>query len=129
MDDQSTILSQIIDVERAWAAAHLNLDLDQIEEILSEDYRQIQPDGSLLGKDELLASYKSGLRSWEIAESDEFEIRLLGNTALLIGRWRGKGDNNGHVFDYQARFLAVYQLEDGRWKLISDVSVPLAESN
>jgi ketosteroid isomerase-like protein len=129
MVDQSTNISQIIEVEKSWSAAHLNLDLGLIEEILSENYRQIQPDGSLIGKDELLASYRSGLRSWVIAESDELEIRLLGDTALMIGRWRGKGVNNGHEFDYQARFLAVYHLEEGRWKLISDVSIPLTGSS
>jgi len=94
MHDQSSKISQIIAVERSWAAAHLNLDYALIEEILSDNYRQIQPDGNLLGKEDLLASYRSGLRSWEIAESDDLEIRLLGDTALLIGRWRGKGVNS-----------------------------------
>ena len=62
---------------------------------------------------------------WEIAECDEHEVRLLCDVGLLIGFWRGVGENNGEKFDYSARFLAVYQLEDGEWKLISDVSVPL----
>ena len=79
----------------------------------------------MIGKAELLESYRSGSRHWEVAESDEYEIRLVGKTALLIGRWRGKGENLGEKFDYTARFLAVFALEDGRWKLISDVSVPL----
>jgi ketosteroid isomerase-like protein len=81
----------------------------------------------VIGKGELLASYRSGLRKWEIAESDQYEIRLLENVALLIGRWRGKGENQGKKFDYSARFLAVYQLDGGHWKLVSDLSIPLGE--
>jgi ketosteroid isomerase-like protein len=50
---------------------------------------------------------------------------FLGEIALLIGRWRGKGQNQGQGFDYTARFLAVYHLEGSEWKLISDVSIPL----
>ncbi len=118
---------EILLVERAWTAAHRTMDLAQIENILSDQYRQVQADGSVIGKQELLASYASGERNWEIAESDQYEVRLLENTALLIGRWRGKGENNGQPFDYTARFLAVYHFEAGHWKLASDVSVPLMD--
>ena len=117
--------AEVIAVEQAWVEAHRNLDLDTLENILSDQYCQVQADGKVIGKQDLVASYRSGLRNWEIAESDQYEIRLLGETALLIGRWRGKGVNQGDKFDYSARFLAVYQLEEGEWKLISDVSVPL----
>jgi ketosteroid isomerase-like protein len=96
-----------------------------LDNILSNQYRQVLSDGKVIGKRELLASYSSGQRMWEIAESDQYEIRLMGDIALLIGRWRGKGVNQGQSFDYSVRFLAVYQLEDDQWKLVSDVSVPL----
>ena len=119
--------AEVIAVEQAWVEAHRNLDLETLEHILSDQYRQVQADGKVIGKQDLLASYRSGLRNWEIAESDQYEIRMLGETALLIGRWRGKGVNQGDKFDYSARFLTVYQREAGEWKLISDVSVPLEE--
>jgi ketosteroid isomerase-like protein len=127
MSNHDPNLDEIIAVERAWVKAHRELDLETISDILSDQYRQIQADGKVIGKAELLESYRSESRHWEVAESDEYEIRLLGNTALLIGRWRGKGQNRGEKFDYTARFLAVYQLEDGQWKLVSDVSVPLKD--
>jgi ketosteroid isomerase-like protein len=125
MNETNKRKDEIIAVEQAWAEAHRTLDLNSIENILSDQYRQVKADGKVIGKGELLESYRSGQRNWEIAESDHHEIRLLGNVALLIGRWRGKGENKGQGFDYSARFLAVYQLENGDWKLVSDVSVPL----
>lgn len=125
MDKQTARAAEIIAVEHAWVGAHRNLDLEKLEYILSDQYRQVKADGSVIGKQELLSSYRSGLRKWEIAESDQHEIRILGDTALLIGRWKGKGENQGKKFDYSARFLAVYQLEAGQWKLVSDISIPL----
>ena len=125
MVDESRLVADLLETERKWAAAHLSLDLDMLEDILSDQYRQIQSDGTVIGKEELFFSYRSGRRKWEIAESDEYEVRMLGNVALLIGRWRGVGENNGEAFNYSARFLAVYQLQEGEWKLISDVSIPL----
>lgn len=125
MSDHNNREDALIAVEKAWTAAHLASDLDTIENLLSDQYRQIQADGSVIDKDELLASYRSGERRWDIAESDQYEIRFFGELALLIGRWRGKGQNQGQRFDYTARFLAVYHLELGAWKLVSDVSIPL----
>lgn len=125
MRDEDKQKEEIIVIERAWVEAHRSLDLDTLENMLSDQYRQVQADGKVIGKRELLVSYRSGQRMWEIAESDQYEIRLMGDIALLIGRWRGKGVNQGQRFDYSARFLAVYQLEDDQWKLVSDVSVPL----
>ncbi len=127
MCNESKLIKEILNVERRWVEAHRNLDLDSISDILADDYRQIQADGRVIGKDELIQSYSSGNRRWEIAESDDYEVRLLGSAALLIGRWRGKGENNGEALDYTARILAVYRLDDGEWKLVSDVSVPLME--
>ncbi len=127
MDDNTGQEAEIISAEQAWVAAHRDLDLEPLENILSDQYRRVQSDGIVIGKEELLNSYRTGLRKWEIAESDQYEIRLLENVALLIGRWQGKGENQGKKFDYSARFLAVYQLDGGHWKLVSDLSIPLGE--
>jgi ketosteroid isomerase-like protein len=127
MVDESNLLEKLLKTEQKWADAHLSLDLNALENILSDQYRQIQSDGSVIEMGELLTSYRSGNRRWNVAESDKHEVRILGDVAFLIGRWRGAGINNGEAFDYAARFLAVYQLEDGDWKLIADVSVPINE--
>lgn len=118
-------LGRVLAVEERWVAAHRPLDLESIEAILSDDFRQIHPDGSVIGKEELLASYRSGLRHWEIARSDELEVHIHGEIAWLIGRWRGKGENNRVAFDYQARFLAIYSLEAGEWKLTAEIAIPI----
>ncbi len=123
------MIAEFLEIEKSWFAAHKNLELDVIEDILSDQYRQIHSDGTVTGKDELLTSYRSGDRRWDVAESDEYEISILGDVALLIGHWRGVGTNEGLAFDYAVRFLTVYQLENSEWKLIADVSVPLDELN
>ena len=95
MEIESKIIEEVLDVERLWVAAHRRMDLDALSNILSDDYRQIQSDGTVIAKGELLESYRSGLRKWEIAECDEHEDRLLCDVGLLIGCWRGVGENDG----------------------------------
>jgi ketosteroid isomerase-like protein len=123
----SELKDQVIATELRWVKAHREMDLEAISEILSDDYRQIQADGSVIRKSQLLDSYRSGERSWEIAESTEHDIKVLGEVAILIGKWRGKGVNAGEEFDYTARFLALYVLESGSWKLYLDMSIPMPE--
>ena len=113
----------IIKLDQLWAQAHKDLDLKIIEDILSDVYQQIQADGSILDKQDLLDSYSSGVRFWEIAESTDHHVQVINNLAIMFGRWWGKGVNAGENFDYRARFLSIYRLEASGWKMILDLSV------
>ena len=122
---ETAAVADILEVERCWVQAHRDLDLATLEEILDDEYLQIRSDGSLMGKPEALESYRSGKRTWDLARSDDYRISIHGRTAILIGRWRGRGSNEGIPFDYTARFLSVYRNAGGRWKLLAEQSTPL----
>ena len=53
-------------------------------------------------------------------------VRVYGNTAVVVGRWRARGENAGRSFDYQARFVSVWVRRDGEWRMVSDQSTPIA---
>ncbi len=118
-------VEEVIAAERRWVQAHRDLDLEALEDMLDEDYVQIRADGSVIGKQEALESYRSGKRRWDHAESDQYRVTVIGNSAILVGRWIGRGENDGTPFDYAARFMAFYVNRDGRWLLVADQSTPL----
>ena len=120
-------IQEIINRDLQWTQAHRDLDLDQIEEILSGEYQQIQLNGIRLNKEALLSFYRSGDRQWEITDSSDHRVKISGDLAILIGRWRGVGFNQGERFDCRTRFLSIYQLEEKNWKMILDISVPIPE--
>lgn len=124
-EPESDEIAEIIKAERRWVQAHRDLDLETLESMLAEDYLQVRSDGSVIGKQEVLESYRSGKRHWEIAESDEYQINLLGNSAILIGRWQSKGKNDGETFEYTARYMSVYVKRDGKWKIAADQSTTI----
>ncbi len=126
MSDEKSI-QEIIAVERQWVEAHRQLDLDTLAEIMADDYTQIRSDGSVINKSQALASYASPNRNWEFADSDQYQVKVYGNTAILIGRWVGRGQNAQEKFDYSARFLAVYVKTAAGWKLSADQSTPFEE--
>ena len=118
-------IAEVLAAERAWVNAHRSLDLETLEAIMAEEYKAIQPDGRVLDKGTELASYRSGTRTWEFADSDEYDVEIFNETAVLIGRWRAKGVNSGVPFNYAARFLAVYINRDGRWQLAAAQSTTI----
>ena len=122
---EEELVQEVIAAERRWVQAHRDLDLDVLAEMMAEDYVQIRPDGSVVGKQEALESYRSGNRRWDHADSDQYRVTMLDGTAILVGRWIGRGENDGKSFDYTARFMAIYASRDGNWLLVADQSTPL----
>ena len=115
----------IIQAEERLAGASLHLDLAVFEELLHPDYVIVQPGGLVEGKVETLASLASDRRHWQVARSDEMDVRVYGDTAVVIGRWTGKGQNGEQPFDYQARFLSVWVKDGPVWRNVAFQSTPI----
>ena len=115
-------------LEREWLLAHLHLDIPALERLMDPDYLQIDAGGDTVDKEQVLASFRSGERHWDEAHSDEHHVRVYGNTAVVVGRWRARGENAGRSFDYQARFVSVWVRRDGEWRMVSDQSTPITLS-
>jgi ketosteroid isomerase-like protein len=118
-------IQEVIATERAWVEAHRNLDIATLASLMADEYAVITSDGQVLGKEQDLASYSTGDRHWDFAESDEYDVRVYGDTAILIGRWRACGVNAGYHFDYAARFVAHYAKRDRRWQMTFAQSTPI----
>ena len=119
------LIQEVLTVERAWTDAHLRGDVQTLEAIMAFDYVKIQPDGSLSDKPATLASYQPEQRAWELAQGDEYDVRMYGDVAVVIGRWTARGINNGQRFDYAARFLSIYLRRDGRWQMVAEQSTDI----
>lgn len=117
-------VEQVLLVEREWLLAHLQLDIPAFDRLMDPGYLQIDAGGDALGKEQVLASFRSVERHWMEAHSDEHHVRVYRNTAVVVGRWQARGTNAGISFDYQARYVAVLSgaRQDGEW---SATSLPL----
>jgi ketosteroid isomerase-like protein len=125
MEPNQAIVEEVLQAEREWVRAHQELDVAALDRLMAEDYTIIDSRGAVRGKVETLASYQSQTRNWESADSDEYDVRVYGDTAVIIGRWRARGSNAGEAFDYAARFMAVYVKRGGRWQIVADQSTPI----
>ena len=79
------VVQEVIKAEREWVEAHRRLDIAALDRLMAEEYKHIRSDGAVAGKAEDLASYQTGDRHWDFAESDEYDVQVYGQTA--VGRW------------------------------------------
>ena len=77
-----------------------------------------------MGKEQALASFRSGEHGWEVAHSDEHDVRIYGDTAV-VGCWRARDANAGQPLDYAARYVSVWVEHDGEWRMVSDLATPI----
>jgi ketosteroid isomerase-like protein len=122
-------IKDVMATEQAWVRAHIDLDLHVLDQIMADDYLAVGGEGELIDKAQTLASYGSGERHWDVAEGDEYRVHLFDRTALVYGRWRGVGKNQGKPFDYIARFISVYVQQEGRWQMVSAQSTPITDQS
>ena len=120
MSQQTDLIAEVMETEQRWVQAHRDLNVAAIEDILDEEYKRIQADNTVIGKTGVVASYRSGKRHWDVAEGSDYAVRVINDIALVTGTWRGAGINHGEVFDYRARFLALYIRREESWKLYRD---------
>jgi ketosteroid isomerase-like protein len=117
--------AEVLEAEARWARAHLEGDAEALARLMHRDYAMISPDGRVVDRDEALSSYRSGDRRWDLAESDQHTVKLYGDTAVVIGRWRARGVNDRAPFDYSARYASVWVRESGAWRIVSDQSTEI----
>ncbi|MBT3230142.1 MAG: nuclear transport factor 2 family protein [Candidatus Marinimicrobia bacterium] len=116
---ESVRYNEVVLAENALAEAHINLDLDVIDNLLHSDYTIIQPGGKVETKTDVLESYRSDQRFWSIAKTDQLDIHFYGDTAVVVGRWKAKGKNGEDHFNYSSRFLSIWINEDNEWKNVA----------
>ena len=105
--------------------AHLNCDVAALDRLMADEAAQINSVGRVVSKAEVIASFDSGERHWDEAHSNEFRVRVYGETAVVIGRWQARGVNTGQAFEYSARYLSVWIWRDGRWLMTVDQSTDI----
>ena len=103
----------------AWDRAIVAKDRDRIAANMAEDFRQIDRAGAVHDKDAFLRAILDTRLEMEPYTVEELDIRLHGETALVMGRTRMHGRYDGQPFSTHSRFVDVYVLDDGEWRIVN----------
>lgn len=114
----------IAEASAAWAAILNAGDVDGVRQLHSEDTRVMPPDAPLmLGPDQAAGFWEAAFSSGVGDVVLELQhVDMMDDMALEYGLWAAKApDGSGGTVDIQGKYVHIWRLEDGEWKMRADI--------
>jgi ketosteroid isomerase-like protein len=116
----SLLHAQIAEAEDQLRTAMLSSDVAALNELLTEDLIFTNHLGQLLGKNDDLAVYRSGVLKVVRLEPSEQHIKALGEVAVVSVRIQLSGIYEGVPTNGDFRFTRVWaRSQQGRWQIVT----------
>ena len=109
---------ELLTLEKAFAEAIVRNDLEGIGRLVTDDWIIIDPNGEIIDRTRFFEVIKSGALTHEMMESEDFRVRVYGDSAVVTGLTRTKGKFMGQEFSTQERATDVFVKRDGRWQCV-----------
>ena len=109
---------ELLTLEKAFAEAIRRNDLEGIGRLVTDDWIIIDPNGEIVDRARFFEVIKSGALTHDMMESEDFRVRVYGDSAVVIGVTRTKGKFMGQEFSMRERATDVFVKRDGRWQCV-----------
>ena len=117
-DDEGRVLA----LENAWNHAEQAKDIVALDQLLAPELVYIDYDGSLMNKQQFLASVKSeGLSPAQIVNEKQSAV-VFGDCAVVTGIYHEKGTANGKPYTRRGRFTDTWVKSNNTWRCVASQS-------
>ena len=114
----SSIDDELIGVAHDWDRAMVGNDAEAIGRYMADDWVIIGPDGRACDKVTFLKLVKSGALMHDEMTSEDFRIRVYGDTAVLSAHGVSGGTYQGQPFREIERSSSVFVRQAGQWRCV-----------
>ena len=116
MDDH--VRNELIAVAKAWDRTMVGNDADAIGRYMADDWTIVGTDGSLGDKATFLELVRSGKLTHDVMTSEDFDVRVYGDAAVVIVRGVSGGTYLGQAFRETERSSCVFVRQQGGWRCV-----------
>lgn len=110
----------ILELERRGRDATLKNDIEANDRLQADNWLNVNPDGSVTTKAELLELLKAGTFKITSIDNEDVLVRTYGDSAVVTGLSTTKrAGQNGETISRQVRFTRVHTKTHGRWRVVS----------
>jgi ketosteroid isomerase-like protein len=106
------------ELNRLYDGALIEADLKVLDRLYSADFKYISFQGEIRNKEEQIESLVIGRVDVLSGTSDQVEVRIYGNVAILTGRFIGRAKVENQEFAVAERYSTVWVQESGKWRLV-----------
>ena len=105
-------------MEREWGEAFERKDLSVLNQLMAEEYILTDPLGNVRSKAESLAALETNEVDFESTRSDDVNVRINGDTAVVTGRSTFRGRYKGWSMSGQYQYTDVLVKRSGVWQAV-----------
>ena len=109
---------EFLKLDKDFAEAIVKNDPEAIGRLVADDWIIIEPDGGIVDRKRFFEVIKSGALTHEMMESEDFRVRVYGDSSVVTGVTRTKGKFMGQEFTTHERSTDVFVRLDGQWRCV-----------
>ena len=113
-----TAEEELLKLEKEFAEAIVKNDLDGIGRLVTDDWIIIDPKGEIVDRTRFSEVIKSGALTHDTMESEDFRVRVYGDSAVVTALTRTKGKFMGQEFSTQERATDVFVKRERQWQCV-----------
>lgn len=114
----STRDTQVLALAQSWAEAVGGNHPDQLQLVLDENYEHIHGTGLQENRRQFLEALQRGTRKYGPIHLEELYVRVLGDFALVTGKFSLKVDSRGKLIEGVNRFCLTMTQGPAGWKIV-----------
>ncbi|MDQ3682604.1 MAG: nuclear transport factor 2 family protein [Bacteroidota bacterium] len=107
-------------LNQQYDSALINSDTAMLNKIYASEFSYTTPEGQVRNRSQQLTTIGSGGLNLDYGKSDEVEIIVYDSTAIVTGRFMGKGIFKENIIDIKERYTTVWIKRNGEWKLVKE---------
>ena len=109
---------ELLKLEEAFAEAIVKNDPEGVGRLVADDWIIIDPNGEIVERTRFFEVIKSGVLTHDTMQSEDFRVRVYGDSAVVTGVTRTKGKFMGQEFSTRERATDVLVRREGRWQCV-----------
>lgn len=121
--DDAADKAQLQEIEKRSAASLVSGDFQALGGIFAEEWTLVS-DGQVMSREQIFAQLKNGDLKFSSYDLGALDIRVFGDTAVVIGRGNPHGEYRGQKFEEAEVFTDTFIRVGGQWRCILSHSAP-----
>jgi ketosteroid isomerase-like protein len=110
---------RVLALETAWNHALEAKDTKALDMLLANTMVSVDIDGSIATKSEFLASIKAPEYQPSQAVTEQSNVQVYGDAAVVVGIFRVKGTEKGKPYVHRERFVDTWVKVNGTWQCVA----------
>jgi ketosteroid isomerase-like protein len=121
------VVQELAKIKAEWSDAEKNRDIPYLDKLWADDAVFGTSLGTVVNKQQLIELIKGTDRTIDELKSDNIQVRVFGNTAIMTDHTTMRGTYKGAPFGGEYRYVRIFVKQGGKWRVELVQATPLSQ--